>query len=219
MNIVSNNCAGAFLYTKMGSEFNNPFMWTLIFAKDMISLIHRAEHNSTEPNFRNVSAVFMSSNTATSNRYIEYNNDPLIPGLLVDDVFTVYFPHYRYRYDAVVPIHQTINVYYRKNYEYAATKYMQRLKRWYTNTEQVSWFIVAYDRHGWSRQHIDELMSFKYFHRLLLVTTEAVESDQSNVCVICDKNINNTKLFDPKYVVDAYFPIIQSFFNISDNPE
>ena len=224
MNIVSNNCAGAFLYTKMGIEFNNPFMWTLIFAKDMVSLIHRTEPNRTEPNrtepnWRNVSALFMNRSTAIGNKYIEYNNDPLIPGLRVDDLFTVYFPHYRFRPDAVVPIQHTINVYYCKNYEYAATKYMQRLLRWRDSTEPISWFIVAYERHGWNRRLIDELLSVEYSHRILLVTTESVKSNQPNVSVICDKTINNTKLFDPKYVVDAYYPAIQSVFNISDNAE
>lgn len=211
MNIVSNNCAGAFLYTKMGIEFNNPFMWSLIFAKDMVSLLRQTELNRTEPDWRKVSALFMSQSTATENHYVEYGDDPLIPGLLIDNLFSVYFPHYRYRKDASTPIRNTINVYYNKNYIFAANKYMQRLARWTTVHEPIRYLIVAYDRHGWTRTLVNELLSIEYNHRLLLVTTESVTSNQDNVHIICDKLINQSHRFDPKYIVQDYYNTILDF--------
>ncbi len=211
MNIVSNNCAGAFLYTNMGIEFNNPFMWSLIFAKDMLSLLRRTELNLTAPNWRKVSALFMSHSTAIENHYIEYCDDPLIPGLLVDNLFSVYFPHYRYRKDASTPIHNTINVYYNKNYIFAANKYIQRLSRWTTIHEPIRYLIVAYDRHGWNRTLVNELLSIEYSNRLLLVTTESVTSNQDNVRIIYDKSINQSHRFDPKYVVQDYYNTILDF--------
>lgn len=211
MNIISNNCAGAFLYTKLGIEFNNPFMWSLIFARDMLSLIKQTETNRHEPNWRNVSALFMSMATADENRYVEYGYDPLIPGLLVDNLFSVYFTHYRYRKDASSPIYKTINVYYNKNYLFAANKYIQRLARWTTVYEPFRYLIVAYERHGWNRTLVNELLSIKYSHKLLLFTTESVTSNQDNVRIICDKSINNSQRFDPKYVVHDYYNPILDF--------
>lgn len=41
MNIICNNCGGADFYNLCKQQFKNPFMWSCIFADDMISLIQK----------------------------------------------------------------------------------------------------------------------------------------------------------------------------------
>ena len=56
INVISNNCAGAELYTRLKFQFNNPFMWTCVFADDMINLI---THFNTI-NWCKLNALFMN---------------------------------------------------------------------------------------------------------------------------------------------------------------
>jgi hypothetical protein len=154
----------------------------------------------------------MSPTTAQTNKYIEYNNDPLIPGLTINDVATVYFPHYRYDANAVTPIHHTINVFYRRNYEYAASKYFSRLKKWMTVQDDLCYLIVAYERHGWTPSLINKLVALKLSHKMVLVTTESVKVNNPKICSITDLTINNSQLFDPHYVIDKYYTTITDYF-------
>lgn len=58
MNIISNNCCGADIYTNvLKTEFSNPFIWSLLFPNDFIYLYE----NYDSINFKNIDLAIMKT--------------------------------------------------------------------------------------------------------------------------------------------------------------
>ena len=199
VNIISNNCAGAELYTRLKLPFNNPFMWAVVFADDMIKLIT----NFDTINWTHLSALFMSEQLAKYNNYTEFEEN--IPGLRIDNTFDIYFTHYKYDALATQPTTRGIDVFFNKNWEYALIKYFTRVKRMCNGTVCPRFLILAYRRHGWTAEKIRQLLLIRSKYKICLIT-DIVDATASNgITIINEPDLHKLGKLGPGQIVDAYY--------------
>ena len=199
INVISNNCAGAELYTRLKIQFNNPFMWTCVFADDMINLITHFDNI----NWCKLSALFMDSQTAKSNNYIEYTE--LIPGLRIDNVFDIWFTHYKYDADVGTPIKNGPDVLYKKNWEYSTIKYLSRVKRMCNGKIRPCFLIIAYQRHGWDTNKVSKLLSIKSPYKICCITDTIDHYSSNSTTVIFEPNLHQPGKLGPGQIVEAHY--------------
>lgn len=196
MLVISNNCAGAHLYNKCNHIYNNPFMWGMVFAPEMIQLISKfssIKWNRITPNWltEDISAQY------------HYRYEPNIFGIRVDDVFTIYYTHYKYDANRLEPYRHGPDVFCRKHYEYAFNKFVERTKRFLSTSEEPSFLIVAYERYGWTVDTLNELVSTDTNYRVCLVTNRDISTKRPNVTVIKDSSLESKP--DPVNIVTEYY--------------
>lgn len=114
MNIISNNCLSGFLYKDfLRTEFENPFVWSVIDFKSMLYLIQ----NYNKINFKNF-------------ELIKDNNWNF--SIIIDNNIKVQYVHYKFSPTAkTVQINPKIagEVFYNKIWEYIINIYNKRLER------------------------------------------------------------------------------------------
>lgn len=112
MNIISNTCVGAWIYKKyLDKPYSNPFMWNVIDYDSMYNLIK----NYNKINFNNIKIV---KDKIRNNTY----------AIIIDNLITVRYIHYRYDETKTVPEVKGVDIYYNKIDEYVKEKYLTRLK-------------------------------------------------------------------------------------------
>lgn len=165
MNVICNNCGGADFYNLSNQPFLNPFMWSCIFANDMINLINHYD----SINFNNIEVTRLTDNIASANNYI-YDNDKKICGIIVDNIFTVYFTHYIFNPVYKIPTKIGPDICYFRNFEYVYTKYNERICRMLKCNENPIFVIIAFKRHGWNNETINKLLTLNPTHKVILIT-------------------------------------------------
>lgn len=146
MNLISNTCTGALVYRDyFKSPYNNPFCWNFIDAENYYNLIINFENI----NFSNYDLIRKD----TWKFYIK-----------IDNLVTVYYPHYRFSkyYNKVTQIKD--DVFYNKIWEYIVEKYESRAKRM-INLNEVPVFIVGSTNKG-------QLYSKEQFNKFFNITTK-----------------------------------------------
>lgn len=119
--IISNCCGGADIYIRIGVKFTNPFVWSEIFENDLFKLIEHFENL----NFNNYDLV---------------RKENKIFGIKVDDIFTIWFPHYKFDANCTIPTKKGFDTCYNKNYEYVLEKYIDRCKR--MTSDYMPFFLI-----------------------------------------------------------------------------
>lgn len=191
--IISNCCGGADIYTRNHAQFNNPFVWSEVFSLDLISLIKN--YNSID--FTNFDLVRKPNST--------------ICGIFVDSKFTIWFPHYKYNPTCTIPIKKGIDVFYKRNYEYVANKYMHRIDRM-SHTDIPYFVIFAYKdkiKDKLECEKIQELLVENSFNSLLFTPYTVEQTDKNKVIV--DTSLLHEPAPTPGVYVDKYK--IASMFN------
>ena len=204
MNIICNNCGGADCYNLCNQQFNNPFIWSCIFANDMIELIK----NYKNINFKNIDLIRLSKETVIKNNYNEYMESKKVCGIKIDNIFTVYYTHYIYDYRFTIPTIKGPDILYFRNFEYVYKKYKERLDRMLMLKEKPSFLIIAYKRHGWSDEELKKIISLDTEYNIVIITDKMFGSKNENIHIINIKNLD-TKYFYPldviKYKKDEIF--------------
>lgn len=125
--IICNNCVGARLYEIKGIQFNNPFMWSLIWYDDFKKIILDLK----DINYQKFS----------------FNNDDGISKIIIDDTIEVKYIHYKQdeRYDKPTKLEtNSLDIHYKDIKEYCCEKYIKRLQRMTFDSEFV--FILVDDK-------------------------------------------------------------------------
>ena len=71
MNVICNNCGGADFYHLSNEPYNNPFMWSMILADDMIELIDKYD----SINFNNFELTRLTAATAVANNFYRFDEN------------------------------------------------------------------------------------------------------------------------------------------------
>ena len=150
MNVITSNCIGGELYERvLKQQFNNPFMWCLLFADDYIYLYNHFD----EIDFSDVELIRMTEkdDIGTAKHQIHKK----IFGIRIDGKITVWYTHTFYDASCKEPTKKEIsNIYYYKNYELVYNNYMKRLER----MKEVPVFtIIAYQFQCWNKEKIEKL--------------------------------------------------------------
>lgn len=196
MNIICNNCGGARFYQLNSIEFSNPFMWNIIFANDFIKLVKK--YDSID--FYKFKVIHLNKIKSLLNDYDEYVKEKNVIGFNIDSSFKVYFPHYLHDEKCKTIIKNGVDVFYYKNIEYCAEKYLERLQRM---SEPPIFFVIAYKRHGWNKNRIKKLLKINSKYKIVLITDEIIKYNPNNINVIYEKELNKTYLF-PITIIKKY---------------
>lgn len=119
--IISNCCGGADVYIRKGARFTNPFVWSEVFERDLLALIE---------NLKTVD--FYNFDLTRKNK--------TVMGIVVDNRFTIWFPHYKYDPTCETPVKRGVDVFYKRNYEYVVDKYVSRCHR--MSSEYEPYFLI-----------------------------------------------------------------------------
>lgn len=169
------------------AEFNNPFIWSVVFADDMIRLVEDWD----KIDFKNYEMVRMTNKIALENNYDRFNNT--MTGFLIDNKIQVFYTHYLYG-NYTTPTKIGPDILYNKNFEYAYTKFEIRLKRMLNISEQPIFVIFTYKRHGWSIEKVKKLLSVNTNYKTIIITDMDVKSTKDNFRIIkMDKLDTNYK--------------------------
>ena len=196
MLVISNNCAGAHLYNKCNCAYNNPFMWGMVFAPDMMNLIRRF----STINWGSIKPMWLTEDIASRFRH---NYQPNTFGICIDNAVTIYYTHYKYDPSKVEPCIDGVDVLYCKNYDYALRKYNERTQRLMITHEDPSFLIVAYERYGWDDDAFAALQSLKTSYKLCIVTNRQLNIVHKNITVITDVALEQKCA--PELIVTEYY--------------
>jgi hypothetical protein len=153
-----------------------------------------------------LSPVVLTSQIAATNHYNRYKEN--IPGLTIDNTFNVYFTHYLYDPVAKHPTKKGVDIYYYKNYEIGVKKYYKRISRMLMDNEPPHFLIVAYSRHGWNINTLNQLVQGNCDDKITIITDELVTAKHSNTTIIYDPQLNTPYLESPRKVVEKYLTSI-----------
>lgn len=202
MNVICNNCGGADFYNLSKQPFQNPFMWSCIFADDMINLI---QHYDTI-DFNNTELVrFAVAPTA----YYEYDECKKICGIKIDNVFTVYFTHYVFDPAYKIPTKIGPDIRYYRNFEYVYTKYDERLRRMLDKNEEPIFVIIAFKRHGWNTEKINKLLELNPTHKVILITNVKCLVNKDTFEIIYDEALDKKHGDLPITYIKKYYTRIK----------
>lgn len=204
MNIICNNCGGADFYKLSKQSFKNPFVWSCIFADDMINLI---QHYDTI-DFTNTTLVRFTEACAGANFY-EYDERKKICGIKINNVFTVYFTHYVFDPAYKIPTKVGPDIRYYRNFEYVCTKYDERLKRMLDKNEEPIFVIIAFNRHGWNNEKINKLLELNPTHKVILITNVKCASNKNAFEIIYDAALDKKRGDLPITYIKKYYTRIK----------
>jgi len=207
MNIICNNCAGGYFYRDvLKEEYQNPFIWTQICAKEFVKLIE----NFDKINFLNYEMLEMKKSdfieSGDFGEHIWLNQHPL--GLRIDNIFTLWFPHIRYKIDAIKP--QTVNtdIYYYRHFELVVDTYEKRLKRM---KENPVFMILDYEWFGWNEELIKQVIDLSNTVKYkIIILTKRKEIKINNAKIIYNENLH----YHPSIAVKEEGNKIKEFLGI-----
>lgn len=139
MNLISNNCLGAYTYQLLNMEYNNPFMWSTLTYNDMRNLIY----NWDTINWFNTT-IHLANNlpTVDSTFYKQHTYY-----LNIDRKFNIWYPHYRNSTTHPTPTVIGIDVYHNEIWNYIIEKYVARVKRMLTLAEKPFIYLMYAEKH------------------------------------------------------------------------
>jgi hypothetical protein len=197
---------GGYLYILNKERFNNPFIWCAIDSNDFIYLIR----NFDTINFSNVEVTELKENVFKNHDAIKkkIREKKHIIGIKIDNKITAYYTHYLYDRYKTKPTKIDIDIFYNRNFEYVYQKYMERLKRMYTDENPV-FYIITYKKHNWSQEKLDYLLYLNTKYKIIIITQFKIKNRPKNVYIIND----SLKEGDPNKLTKKYFNTIKKYIN------
>lgn len=144
-NIISNCCAGGYLYQKLNLSYGNPFIWSAMLPSDFIYLYQHFD----EINFANITL---------SHSNMHGQGD--IEKIRVDNVIDIHYTHYRLSLLDEMPRKAGLDLFYKYSYKYVVAKYRERLQRMNTSCGKPK-FIICDNKVDldWSIENFKTLFS------------------------------------------------------------
>jgi len=155
INLITNNCLGAFTYQKLNIEYNNPFIWSVVTIDDMVKLLN----NYNTLNWFNIRCE------KTTEMIKGWNNSY---NILVDNCFRIYYIHYKYNPKCLTLTKHTnsVNKEYLHMDEYVTNTYLRRVKRMLNSNIPPMVYVQQSGNEGWTERNLEALLS-KYSPRAL----------------------------------------------------
>lgn len=188
MNIISNVCNGAFLYNKMNIQFNNPFMWSVLFYKDLKELC---------TNFDNIdfkTAIPIPGIHAKGTCSMNIDNDKLF----------IRYIHYYQNSSCKMPMKIGPNIHYCKIWEYTYLKYITRVERM-LNSKEDPVFLIMDRKDDLNIENTQNLINTTKY-KIILFTNYNYKITNDKVKLIkADLTDNQLYNFEPKDFIDNYY--------------
>jgi uncharacterized protein (DUF1919 family) len=205
MIVISNNCGGADYYNLHNEKFNNPFMWSVVFADDMIRLIN----NFDKINWLQFEPILLTEEIAHANHY-PYK--PTVTGIKLDNVCNIYWTHYLFDANAISPVKRGPDTFYYKNYEHTLSKYITRTKRMCSMHEEPSFLIMGYDRYGWNDNMLSKLALLHTPYKTVIISPKQMASSNKNLKFIFEPKMEAKENVLPITLVKKYLQQIEKFY-------
>ena len=170
MNLISNTCTGVLVYKDyLKIEYNNPFCWNFIDDINYYNLIKNFE----KLNFNNYELI----KTEDWKFYIK-----------IDNLVTIYYPHYKFSkdYNKITTIND--DIYYNKIWEYIVEKYEIRTKRMLQLNENPI-FIVG-------SSNIGQLYTLNQLNKFCTITDKKIFLFSKETLINIPKNITVINQFE-----------------------
>lgn len=185
MNLICNNCGGAYLYKLLNKPYSNPFMWCCIFSDDMLRLISEYEHID----FNKYKLIQLTKDIADYNNYTDFR--PNMFGIELDSKVKVFYTHYLAGYQKT-PTTIGPDVFYFRNYVYVYNKFVSRLQRFLKSSAQPSFMVLTYRRHGWTSEKIQHLLAIRTKYKMAVITDEpdaVTDNPSTTILHVPDLNV------------------------------
>lgn len=121
MQLICNDCFSGFLNQKLNREFENPFYWSRIYAKDFAKLVNEYEKI-------NFAKIRIALNKDFKHEFVTWPCDALSPVIICNGI-RIFYNHYKYSETDTVPRKEPPDIYYNKNYIYCVEKWFARIRR------------------------------------------------------------------------------------------
>lgn len=206
MNLISNDCAGGFVYKFCNLEFNNPFIWMRLQENDFYYTIKNYE----KINFNNfeIDKSFIDERP---------HNKMDIFKLKIDDKIEIHYTHYHFSAKdnkiRIVPP----EIFYNKIWEYVVEKYTKRTKRMLELNEKPI-FFVNFPRRKYTKNMRNKLLSENFKYKLIIITENEEDLKYANddKLILIDKVDISSMEALPNKVVERHLDKIKEFIN-ADN--
>jgi len=210
LSFISNNCLSGELCKKLNLQIQNPLTWGLIYANDFIKLFRFFD----SINFYKIKMNRLTAEIESANNGINHLAEHKIVGLNIDDIFNIYFTHYLYDKQCLVPTKSDVNILYYRNFEYTYNTYMRRVERMLVNNYTPVFFVLAFRLQGWTEQTVQALLDVNSNYNLFLATDFNVTAKDKNQFIHIENELLHEKYhYRPAEFLDANFNIITTFLS------
>lgn len=187
MNIISNVCSGAYLYNKMGIQFSNPFMWSVLHHKDLKELCT----NYTTINFENIKIV-----------PCERVKGAL--AILLEDKILIEFVHYFQDSRFTVPTKIGADVHFAEMRKYTLSKYFDRLRRM-KQLNEAPVFLLMDMKDDFTKEHTQDIINCTKY-KTIIFTNRDYDIKNESVNLIKTSLTDSQQLYyDGKAFIDDYY--------------
>lgn len=205
MNIISNCCAGAYIYRDyLKVQYPNPFIWSsIITLNDLYGLIQK--YNSID--FENVSLIKFADHIPLYPYWTDFQNQyRYLTGLSVDNTFNVFWTHNYYDPNCNVPKVLGGEVYYCKNYEYTLENWNKRIKRM-DMADKPIFLLLTQRSHYLNFEETSKLLKDFPDENMIIITAFRE---------LLKYNTNNHRIYYTPWVDRSPEPILKELYNSMD---
>jgi hypothetical protein len=179
MNIIANDCAGAYIYKDcIRCDFMNPFIWSSIDIDNFLKLIK----NYDELNFRNIKCELIENNSGIC------KNKSMIPRITIDDSVNIHYFHYIQNDKYSTPTKVEGYTMYKDIITYTIDCYIRRLNK----TKEQPIFIWDVTKAIWyNKNRIDPFESFnniKSNYNIIIYSPTVKSETKSNIILLNKSN-------------------------------
>lgn len=188
MNIISNCCAGGEFYKRIyKTKYNNPFIWSMLSASDLIYLIE---------NFNNINFLKYEILPVENEDYFS---------IKVDNKINIIYTHYHYKNCEMTK--NNVDVYYKDIKKYIIEKYNERTQRMLNNSEKPEFFIITYTKHTYdydyekTKKIIESLNNKDFKATIITQFYSLIKLSNDKLKIIYDKNVSKTSNNFPLFLI------------------
>lgn len=198
-NLIGNCCVDSFIYQQRGLKFNNPFMWSAIWADDFIKLIERFDNiNFKEPELE---------------KYI-LNEKEQCYTIILDKDIKINYTHYKQ--GSQNDNHRIVgpDLYDWKAYEYTYNTFLERTDRMLNDNIKPCFLVLGEMKNvpgyrlnfdSYDLEHLIKICEIKTYHKICIITgyEELLKYNSNRIKIILDKHPKNEK----GWMTDTYAKI------------
>ena len=191
MNIISKCCLGSFIYKKAGLQFNNPFMWSAIWADDFIKLIQHFEDID-----------FMNPELE---KYI-LNDREICYSIILDNNIKIHYTHYKQGTKSDNKKIVGNDLYDWRAYEYTLNQFNERTARMLNDKSNVCFVILGEMKNvpgynlkfdTYNLKNLIKIYEIQTKHKICIITSfkELLKYQSDRIKIIIDEHPKNEKGF------------------------
>lgn len=192
MNIISNCCAGGEFYKRIyKTQYNNPFIWSMVTADDFITFLK---------NYGKIDYKKYKLKPVEGEDYFAVE---------VDNKFDIVYTHYHYK-NVDKTVHN-VDVYYRDIKKYIIEKYLDRTNRMLSLHEDPEFFIISYTKYKYNYTYdktvkiIDLIKDLGFKCTIITQYYSLLDKSTDKIKIIYDKNVSKESDNFPLFLIRDNF--------------